>query len=69
MSWLSKGCSVAAFMLLGAQALMQYLIYTRPGFEAGMEHIQSTLSLGFLTAAFASSCLYQPKTGRVLRNH
>lgn len=67
MRGLSRAAYGAALMVLGAQALAQYLIYTEAAFVDRLHPISSDLQLAFLVVAIVGSALDQRKAGSDLR--
>jgi hypothetical protein len=64
---LSKAFYAIALMVLGAQGLAQYLVFTRPGLAGGLKDIQSGLSLVFWIFVVAGASLDPRKTGADVR--
>jgi hypothetical protein len=67
MRGLSRAAHAAAFMILGGQALAQYLIYTEPAFTDRLRPLSSILQLAFFVFAIAGSSLDRRNTGSDLK--
>ncbi|ATY33888.1 hypothetical protein [Sphingomonas psychrotolerans] len=62
MRGLSRTAYAIALMIMGAQALVQYLVHTEADFADKLRPIQSTLQIAFLVFAIAGSSLDRRKS-------